>query len=358
MKSMKESKEVTIMKKERFVFTIVLFSVVLVFGLGQTVFSEEPIILKYSDPGVAKMARPKAAQDTMKEIERRTGGRVKHEFYWSQSLLKSPDNFMGVKKGTCDLAFTIALIYHKNRVPIWQFSQLLFTGGPDQYGVQRALNELYDTNPILKKEFDDSGVQLLTTNALTPTIIINKAPLREAKDFKGQRIRSLGAVAKLVAAMGGIPNPMKFYEVPEALARGVLDGTQSYIYASHSYKHYDYCKYCLMTPVSHIPSDYTMCPDTLKKMPPDVRKIYLDTWRDFYLERLVKHTDEEREMHLADFKKAGVTMYTLTPEQLAEWKKVAEPINEEYYKEMEKKGIDGKKIVEQYQALYDKYERK
>ena len=70
-------------------------------------------------------------------------------------------------------------------------------------------------------------------------------------------------------------------------------------------------------------------------------------------------TDEERKMQLEDFKKAGVDMYNVSPERLAQWKKVGEKVNEEYYyKPMEKKGIDGRKIVSQFQALYKKYERK
>jgi TRAP-type C4-dicarboxylate transport system substrate-binding protein len=346
------------MRKKHFVLTVVLFSLVFIFGLGQTTFSADPIILKFADPSKAGTSRTQAAEDTMKEIEKRTGGRVKHEFYWAQSLMKSKDVLPGIKKGTCDLGDATAVIYHKNRYPLWQFTQLLFGGGNDQYAVTKAFNELYDTNPILKKEADDQGVQLLSFSAITPTIIINKTPLREPKDFKGVRIRAVGPVSKFVGAMGGTPNPMKFYEVPEALARGVLDGTQSYVYASHAYKHYEYCKYLLLTGISHIPIEYWINLKTLEKMPPDVRKIYLDTWREVYLKLVVKYHDEERERQLSDFKKAGVTMYTLTPQQLAKWKEVAEPINDVYFKKMEKRGVDGRKIVAQYQALYKKYERK
>jgi len=355
-----QKKEVRNMKKKTVIFITTVFAFALLFGLGssQTATSAEPIILKFADPSKAGTSRTQAGEDTMKEIEKRTGGRVKHEFYWAQSLMKSKDVYMGIKKGTCDLGDATATIYHKNRFPIWQFSQLLFGGGNDQHAVTKSFNELYDTNPILKKECDDQGIQLLTFSSITPTIIINKTPLREQKDFKGVRIRAVGPVSKFIGAMGGNPNPMKFYEIPEGLARGVLDGTQSYVYASHAYKHHEYCKYLLLTGLSHIAIEYWINRDSLNKMPPDVQKIYLDTWREVYLKLVVKYHDEEREKQLADFKKAGVTMYTLTPEQLAKWKEVAKPINDKYFKKMEKKGIDGRKIVAQYQALYKKYERK
>lgn len=348
------------MNKKSVVFTITAVAFVFLFSLfhSQTALSADPIILKYADPSKLGTARTRAVEETMLEIEKRTGNRVKHECYWAQSLLKSKDIFMGIRKGTCDVGDASATVYHPSRFPLWQFNQLLFVVGDDQYAVTRACNELYDTNPILKKELDNSGIQLLTTNGITPTIIFSKAPLKEPGDFEGKRIRAVGPAAKFVAAMGGTPIPMRFYETMEALARGVLDGTTSFVYASHAYKIHEYCKNLNLSGINHIIIEYWINKDVLKKMPLDVQKIYLDTWRTFYVDRMVKYHDEAHAKALSAFKKAGVNIYTLTPDQLAKWKKAAEPINEEYYKMMKKKGIDGKKIVAKYQALYSKYERK
>ncbi len=57
-------------------------------------------------------------------------------------------------------------------------------------------------------------------------------------------------------------------------------------------------------------------------------------------------------------KKVGLKVYSLTPEQLAVWQAKAELINEDWYKSMTSKGIDGKKLVAMYQDLYKKYEGK
>ena len=348
------------MKKRYVLCTIAVLALVMALNLGYTkkVFSAEPLIIKYADPSKADTSRTRAAEETMKEIEKRTGGKVKHEFYWAQSLLKAKDVLKGIQAGTCDVGDATATIYHPARYPIWQFTSLLFVGGNDQYAVIRACNELYEKNPILKKEFDDQEVKLLSTSALTPTIIISNRALRDPADFKGLRIRSLGTVAKWVASLGAAPNPMSFYEVTEALARGVLDATQSYVYATHAYKFYEHCKFLPLNGINHIFIEYWINPDTLKKMPPDVQKIYIDTWRTFYVDRCVKYHDEEYELQIADFKKSGVDVYSLTPAEVAKWKETAASINNEYYKTMEEKGIDGKKIVAEYQALYDKYERK
>jgi len=331
---------------------------IFLFSLPWGAWSADQIVLKYADPSKAGTSRTKAAEETMKEIEKRTGGRVKHEFYWSESLLKAKDTLKGIQAGTADVGDPTAVVYHPARFPVWQFIQLLFVGGNDQYAVIKACDDLYEANPVLKKEFEGQNVKLLTATALTPTIIISKKPLKDTGDFKGLRVRAVGPVAKWAASLGAVPNPMSFYEVTEALARGVLDATQSYVYATHSYKFHEHCKYLPLNGISHIFVEYVINMDTWNKMPPDIQKIYLETWRTFYVDRCVKYHDEEWDSQIADFKKAGVTVYTLTPDQLAKWKAAAEPINEEWFKKMKDMGIDGKKIVADYQALYDKYERK
>jgi len=348
------------MKKKGITLNIVVLAVFIVFGFApwEKACSAEPMVLKYADPSKSGTPRTSAAEDTMREIEKRSGGQVRHEFYWSQSLLKSKDVLMGIRSQTCDLGMATAVMYHGSRLPIWQFIQLLFVGGNDPWAVIKACNELYETHPLLKKEFDDLGVQLLSSTGSTPTLICSKKALTDQEDFTGVRIRSTGAVAKFIGAMGGIPKTMKFFEVPEALARGVVDGTQTYLYATTGYKLYEYCKYHLVTGISQFIIDTWINRDVLNKMPTDVRKIYIDTWRIFYPDRMAKYWDEEMERDLKALKEAGVTLYALTPEQLATWKKVAEPVNETYYQDMEKRGIDGRKIVALYQALYDKYERK
>lgn len=351
------------MGKKRRLWLALFMAISLAFLLGASPVSwatqpQKPIILKYHDPSKAGTSRTKAVEETLLEIEKRTGGRIKHETYWAESLIKAKDALKGVQAGTAEVGLVHGSMYYPTRFPAWQFTQLLFVGGNDVYPVIQACNELYERNPILRNEFDATGLQFLTTTALTPTTIISRTPLKEIKDFHGLKMRAIGPVAKWVASLGGSPRPVSFYEVNEALSRGVIDAVQSYIYLSHAYKFFETCKYQPLNGVNHVEAEYWINKDALSKMSPEAQKIYLETWRTFYIDRLVKYYDEETQMQLSDFQKAGVHLYYLTSEQLAKWKESAKPINQAYYEEMSKKGFDGGKIVADYQALYDKHERK
>lgn len=170
----------------------------------------KPIVLKYADPSKSGTARTDAVRDTMLEIEKRTGGRVKHEFYWAESLIKAKDTPDALKAGTCEVAGAPNVVYQPARFPLWQFSQLMFIGGADVWGIIKAWNELASTNPKLKEELEKQGIKFLTSFGY-PSTIISKKPLADPGDFKGLKIRAVGPTARWVSAMGATPVPLNLF---------------------------------------------------------------------------------------------------------------------------------------------------
>ncbi len=317
----------------------------------------EVIVLKYTDGMKSGTTRTRAAKDTMLEIEKRTNGRVKHEFYWAQSLLKAKDALQGIKMGTSETGNGSGVVYHPARFPTWQFVQLLFLTGDDQYAHTKALNELYETNEVLRNEVESQGLVLLSHSGMTPSIMIGKKPLNSIGDFEGARLRVIGPQAKWMAAMGASTVPMKFYETVEALSRGIIDGMSGYVFAFHGYKQYEYCKYLNTTGINHLTIDYYINVNALNRMPPDIRKIYVDTWREFYPKLLVEYTDKARAKQIEDFKKAGVKMYSWPSELVSRFKKYTTPVNQLYFDKMKKRAVNGEEVVAQYWKLYKKYKR-
>jgi TRAP-type C4-dicarboxylate transport system substrate-binding protein len=339
---------------------LLLVSLVTFFLLAPVQVSAQtkPIILKYSDPSKEGTARTDATKETMLEIEKRTGGRVKHEFYWSESLVKAKDSLEAIKAGTCDLGGAPDVVYHPGRFPIWQFSQLMFLGGPDLTGVMKAWNEMALTNPLLKAEFDKQGVKFLSTFGY-PTTLISKKPLDDLGDFKGLKFRAVGATAKWMGSLGATAVPMTFYEVTEGLARGVIDGTVGYLYVHVPYKFHDFCKFFTLTPLANTLIVNTwMNLDVWNKFPPDVQKIYEETWRDYYPKAIAKHCEQEISKQLKALRDGGVKIIELPPAQYNKWKESANFLVTDYLAKMSKMGVDGKKIIDDFERLYKKYEKK
>jgi len=200
---------------------LILFAMI-GFPLLESQGQVRPVVIKVADAGAETLTRNKAFRATVQEIEKLSQGRVKHEFFWSESLLKAKDILEGAKVGTCDLGMTPAMVYHPANFPIWQFSNLMFLGGNDIGGVMKAWEEMARTNPVLKEELRKTGVKHLAFYGY-PSTFMTKKPLAKLEDFKGMRIRAVGATARWVSSAGGTAVPLTFYEVTEALARGTVD---------------------------------------------------------------------------------------------------------------------------------------
>jgi TRAP-type C4-dicarboxylate transport system substrate-binding protein len=349
------------MARKIWVTSSVTFSVLafLIFLLPNPALAQaKPIVLKYADPSKAGTARTDAVKDTFLEIEKRSGGKIKHEFYWAESLIKAKDTPDALKAGTCDVAGAPNMVYQPARFPLWQFSQLMFLGGADVWGVIKAWNEMAASHPKLKEELEKQGMKFLTSFGY-PSTIISKKPLANPADFKGQKIRAVGPTAKWVSAMGATPVPLTFYEVTEGLARGVVDGTVGYLYVHFSYKFHDYCKYLTITPIANtLIFDIWINLDSWKKLPPDLQKIYEETWQEFFPQAVIKYTDQEIATLLKTFQEAGGKLVELNPTQYEQWKKAAAFLVDEYVKKVNSLGVDGQKLIADFEKLYQKHARK
>jgi TRAP-type C4-dicarboxylate transport system substrate-binding protein len=222
----------------------------------------------------------------------------------------------------------------------------------------KAWNEMALTNPKLKEEFDRQGVKFLSTFGY-PTTFISRKPLAELSDFKGLKLRAVGATAKWVSSVGATAIPLTFYEVTEGLARGVIDGTMGYLYVHVPYKFHDFCKNFTATPVSNnLIVNTWMNLDTWNKLPPDIQKIVEETWREYYPKAIAKHAGEEISKQFKTLRDSGVKIIELSPTQYAKWRESAAFLVDDYVAKVAKLGVDGKKIIEEFEKLYKKYEKK
>jgi TRAP-type C4-dicarboxylate transport system substrate-binding protein len=338
--------------------SILIFSFFVLFPHEPGPAQVKPMVIKVADTGAETLTRNKAAKDVLQEIEKLSKGRVKHEIFWSEGLLKAKDILEGAKVGTCDVGSTPAMVYHPANFPIWQFTNLMFLGGNDIWGAMKGWEEMAKTDPVLQEELRKTGVKHLAFYGY-PSTFMTRKPLAKLEDFKGVRMRSVGATAKWVSSVGGTAVPLTFYEVTEALARGTVDGTLGYLYAHYAYKFHDYCKYFLATPVANTCIiNVFMNLNTWNKLPGDIQKIYEEAFQDLYPRLCAKYNDEDAAKELKAFKDVGVTTIELTPAEYNRWKESAKPLFDAYYEKVGKMGVDGKKIVADYEKLYKKHERK
>ncbi|HHX8572111.1 TPA: TRAP transporter substrate-binding protein [Vibrio alginolyticus] len=171
-------------------------------------------------------------------------------------------------------------------------------------------------------------------------ITSNKCPINQPSDLSGVKIRTMQVEAHMDAfkAMGANPTPMSFNEVYSALQQGVVDAQENplgHIYSSRFYEVQD----CL-TLSGHVYSTHMVLAN------PDFYAGLSDKDRALINSALLRAIDYQQEViageeqeQLAAIKAAGVTITSLTPEEVAKFRAVTAPIREKYTKLVDPKLI-------------------
>jgi C4-dicarboxylate-binding protein DctP len=156
-------------------------------------------------------------------------------------------------------------------------------------------------------------------------------PIREPKDYSGTKIRTMPAqvIQEQFKAFGATPVSIDFKELYSALQQKVVDGQENPIATIALMRFYEVQKYLTLSDHGFIAYVFMINKPFFDRQPADVRKVLVDSAREaarFQRELIVKSEAE----HLETFKKAGVEISRLTPEQRARFEQASKPVYDWY----------------------------
>jgi TRAP-type transport system periplasmic protein len=183
--------------------------------------AEKPTELTYSVFFPATHKNTILAQDWGKEIEKRTGGKVKITVFPGGTLTKADVCYDGVEKGISDIGMS-CLSYTRGKFPLSEVLDL-------PLGVRSGAAATAMANAFRKKfapkEFD--AVKMMYLHGHGPGFLHTKKPVKTLEDMKGLKVRCTGLSSKIVTALGGTAVAMPMGETYDALSRGVVDGSMA-----------------------------------------------------------------------------------------------------------------------------------
>jgi len=328
------------MKKNLFTCTLILafFSILMVAPASS---SAKNVTLKYANFFPPTHIQSKLAESWIKEVEKRTEGRVKIEYYPGGSLLKPKQMYDGVVDGISDIGFSV-LAYTPGRFPVTGAIDLPF-GYTSGVVATKVANDLYNT--MKPKEFDDT--KLMYLHAHGPGFIHTRDKLiTKLEDLKGLRIRSTGMSAELVKALGATPVAMSMSDAYQSLQKGVVDGSTYPLEANKGWKMGEVTKYAVCVyPVAYTTTFFiTMNKDkwaALDKKDQAAIEAINKEWS-------VKHGQAWDSSDLAGFRffmEQGNQANGLAPKEVERWEKAVAPVIDKYTKGLDKKNIDGAKVI-------------
>ena len=322
------------------------------FALGSWTSAEAATSLTYSIFFPPTHAQAKAADAWAKEVEKRSAGKVKISVFPGGTLTPADQCYDGVVKGISDIGMS-AFAYTRGRFPQMEALDLPL-GYTNGRVATRVANDFY----LAMKPKALDNVKVLYLHAHGPGLLHTKKPVKTLEDLKGMKIRSTGFSAKVVSALGGVPVAMPQGETYEALSKGIADGTIGPIEVLKGWKQGEVIKSTTdCFDVGYTTAFFVVM--NLKKwnsLPPDARKVFEDVSRE-WIDVHGNAWDEADKEGRAFTKGLGNQIIPLSAQESARWKKAVRPTIEEYVKDAEKKGAQGRKSVKEAEALIAKHRK-
>jgi TRAP-type C4-dicarboxylate transport system substrate-binding protein len=324
----------------------------LAFGLGTASAEDKTFELKLSHWVPPTHPLQKAIEDWGADVEKASGGTIKYKVFPAQQLGKAFDHYDMARDGIADLTY-VNPGYQPGRFPIIAAGELPFLVG-DAHGGIRAIDNWY--RKYAATEMKDVKycfsfiLDPLTWHSKTKKIVV-------PGDIKGMKIRPAQAtVAAWVTLLGGTNVQASAPEVRDVLEKGVAEAV-TFPWGSVPLFGIDkVTKYHMEAPLHTVTFQWLMSPRTYAAMSPAQQKVidahctsqwaakFADPWADFEHAGIAKVKAEPDH-----------EVYTISADQLAAWKKSAEPLKQKWADGVKGAGGDPDTIFKELQASLAQY---
>jgi TRAP-type transport system periplasmic protein len=331
----------------------------LLLSIGGALAQEVTLKLHHLLPPTSEFHKHFAIPWTEK-ITKESGGRIKFQIYPAMQLGGTPPQLYDqAKDGVADIIWTVAG-YTAGRFPAFEVFELPFLVNSAS-GSSRALWEYVQVNKLAETEFKD--VHLLATHQHDePQFHMVSKPIKSLADLRGLKIRAPTRITnKLLAALGASPVGMPITQVADALSKGVLDGAVLPWEVVPAVKVHELVKYHTeLDPKSPwlYSAVFVLAMNRAKyeSLPPDLKKIMdansgADT--SSHIGKVFDDTAAGARKLASD---RGNVINVLSLEELKNWRKPAQSVTEDWIKELDKRGLDGKALVESARKMLVKYD--
>ena len=343
------------------VFAVVFaLTVIGVAGLNHEAQAKEySKVLRFASPLPAQSFAGKMHQWWAKELEKRTNGRVKTQFFWMESLVKWKDGLQGVASGIADVTL-VASTYHPSDLPLYMLVDMPYNA-VDYYAGARAVTDTATQDPGLVAELRRNNVVHVAPWISGKFNFCTKKPWDKLADLKGKTFRTYGgAFVEYMEQLGINPIFMPYSEIYEALTRGTIDGNGTCVLQlSDALKHYEATVQCTDMNAGFVlgGSGLLMNLKVYDGMPKDIQKILLQLNYDMGVYWAKSLYEVEGQIAKKWQTKYGIKFNKLSPSDEALSEAAGKKAQDDFLKNLESKGLHPRETWDFFRARVVKYQK-
>lgn len=293
----------------------------------------------------------------MDKVEKESGGRIKFESYPAMQLGGTPVQLYDqAKDGVVDIVWTLPG-NTAGRFPRIEAFELPFMMNNAE-ATSKALWEYMQS--VAPDEFKDT--QVLALHVHGPGVIhtADKA-VKSIADLRGLKLRApTRQVTKLLGVLGATPVGMPLPGIPDALSKGTINGCVIPWEVVPSVKVHELTKFhAEFDPAggSLYTTTFVMAMNKAKynSLAPDLKKVIDNNSglaASAWLGKTQQGNDPIGRKAAVDH---GNTIFTVSAAEAQEFRRKSRAVEVEWIEDINKRGFDGRKLLETARALIDKH---
>ncbi len=290
--------------------------------------SADPVKLKFTsfEPPMANITA-NVLTPLAKEATAASKGRLQIDMFAGGTLGRNPlQQLKLVTDGVADLGWVV-LPYTPGRFDDTEIVGLPFvTSNATEASV--ALHRLYAEGALVGFE----GLKMLAVGATPPVVIHANKPVRLPADLKGKRVRVSGDhLTRVIEVLGGAPVQVGGGQIAESLSRGVVDMTLNNWGFAGDFKLNEVSSQHLDLQLGAVAVGIVMRQDRFDALPPEARSALEGASGEALARKLGQAFDrQEKEVRARVSASGKNTVTTPSEAEIAEWRKVIDPVNESW----------------------------
>ncbi|MBN7787101.1 TRAP transporter substrate-binding protein [Ponticoccus gilvus] len=300
---------------------------------------------------------PKQVLDVWADnVEEASEGRIEIERYPSMQLGGTPPELMDqAMDGIADIVWTV-VGYTPGRFPSTEVFELPFMV-EDARAASYAYWKMFEEH---MKDGEFADLHIVGTWVHGPGMFHTNKPVTVPSDLEGMKIRGGSRLVNdLLTRVGAEPIGMPVPAIPEALSKGVIDGTTIPWEVTPALKvpelvgnHTEFDGPALY----NLTFVLAMNKDVYDGLPEDLQQVIDDNSGlafSIFAGGTQADADGPARQIAVD---RGNNIITVSEEDAAEWDALVHPIYESWVADMDGKGIDGQALIDQARALMSEYD--
>lgn len=301
-------------------------------------------------------AHTKLAMPWAEAVEEQSGGRIKVEVYPAMQLGGKPPQLIDqVRDGIVDVVWTLPG-YTAGRYPVISAFELPFMV-TNAEATSQAVQEYYEKNA--KAEFGDVHPLFFHVHA-RGSFHTREAPIKSVADFDGLKLRAPNRlIGASLDALGASPIFMPAPALPEALSKGVVDGTVFPWEVVLPLKIFELApNHAEMTsPRGMYTSVFIFAMNKAKYdgLPDDLKKVIDDNSGMALAQRMGAVWDQVEVPGENKSRERGNTVVELSDSEVAKIQEITRPVVDKWIADLTDAGHDGQALYDEANGLIEKY---